>query len=263
MSHWDEQQQATVCECGCGTVIDSWKSYARNHHMRDPRVVAKVHSDESDRARGESVSLHHVYNPETAEKMSRSHTGVPLSPEHRDAIIEGVREGYRKDPTIAEGISTQLSGRIRSEDHCRHISEAKIQYYKMHPETARENSEYQKAQYKNPDFCKQYAEWHNKKPNGTESFLLGLLTEDFPGLFQFTGDGKVWINGRNPDFVCESKKLIIELFGYYWHYPEDEDTKITHYENSGYSCLVIWADGWLDIISDYNKIKNWILESKS
>lgn len=38
--------------------------------------------------------------------------------------------------------------------------------------------------------------------------------------FKYTGDGSFWIENINPDFVeCNGKKIVVEIFGDYWHSP--------------------------------------------
>jgi len=38
--------------------------------------------------------------------------------------------------------------------------------------------------------------------------------------FKYTGNGSLWIENINPDFVeCNGKKLAVEIFGDYWHSP--------------------------------------------
>lgn len=67
--------------------------------------------------------------------------------------------------------------------------------------------------------------------------------------FTYTGDGKVWIGNRNPDFLDEKNKNIVEIFGVYWHSiqkgisQEEAERKIKqHYRKYGYTCTVLWAD---------------------
>lgn len=78
-------------------------------------------------------------------------------------------------------------------------------------------------------------------PNKPEKYLLGLLKELFPGEYEFTGDFKFWLDGRNPDFMnVNGKKKLIELFGDYWHKDDDPKDRIDHYKRFGFDTLVIW-----------------------
>lgn len=83
------------------------------------------------------------------------------------------------------------------------------------------------------------------KKNKQENNLEKILRQILPKEYKYVGDGKVWIEGFNPDFInCNGRKKIIELFGDYWHnLPKvfDRDhKKLKIYKKYGYDCLVIW-----------------------
>ena len=84
-----------------------------------------------------------------------------------------------------------------------------------------------------------------KRPTKPEKILIDIIEKyNFP--FKYVGDGEVIINGFNPDFINESHKLIIEVFGDYWHNPEicgwrqTEQCKKIVFGKVGYKMLVIW-----------------------
>lgn len=84
-------------------------------------------------------------------------------------------------------------------------------------------------------------------PNKPETIVLGMLNEIDLGNWEFTGDGKVVMGGRIPDFFnTNGHKKIIEVFGDYWHgerarcYEETEAGRIELFKGFGYSTLVIW-----------------------
>lgn len=80
-----------------------------------------------------------------------------------------------------------------------------------------------------------------RKPNKIEMFLDEILQENFPGEWEYVGNGKLVINGLIPDFTnINGKKQLIELFGDYWHKGEDPQIRIDKFAEFGYSCLVIW-----------------------
>lgn len=87
-----------------------------------------------------------------------------------------------------------------------------------------------------------------RKPNTQECRLMEILNSHFPGQWEFTGDGKVILNGLIPDFAnVNSKKSLIEFFGDYWHsgtkvrdWKGTELGRIMAYNSLGYHCLVIW-----------------------
>ena len=89
------------------------------------------------------------------------------------------------------------------------------------------------------------------KPNKPEKIMLDILNKYFPNKFKYNGDfsQKVVINNLVPDFVSyNGEKLIIEVFGDYWH--NDKVRKIRWnytefgrkaiYFQLGYKPLIIW-----------------------
>jgi len=83
-------------------------------------------------------------------------------------------------------------------------------------------------------------------PNKPETSVLSVLNELYPDEWKFTGDGQVIIDGLNPDFVnTNGKKLIIEVFGDYWHrqgvkpYRVNEG-RVDVYARYGYRTLIVW-----------------------
>jgi hypothetical protein len=63
MALWDEVNNKSVCECGCGEECKPWNRFKRGHHMK---------------------------MKEYQENLSDQHLGVPLSEEARRNIQEGV-----------------------------------------------------------------------------------------------------------------------------------------------------------------------------
>jgi len=79
------------------------------------------------------------------------------------------------------------------------------------------------------------------RPNKPESYVLSLLEFAFPGEWAYVGDGKLMINGFNPDFAnINGQKKLIEVFGTYWHMGENARDRAKVFEPFGYKTLVIW-----------------------
>jgi len=88
-----------------------------------------------------------------------------------------------------------------------------------------------------------YARTCKLYPNKPEFHLLSLLDTHFPNEFKYVGNGKVIIEGRCPDFInINGKKQVIELLGTYWHSLFDGASRIEHYRQYGFQCLVVWED---------------------
>ena len=76
--------------------------------------------------------------------------------------------------------------------------------------------------------------------NGLERFFNKIT----PKNIKYVGDRKLWIKtkkgNRNPDFIIEGQRKVIELFGDYWHEGENPKHKMKEYNDVGYECLVLW-----------------------
>lgn len=88
------------------------------------------------------------------------------------------------------------------------------------------------------------------KPEQKVIEILKMLVSDI----EYVGDGTHWVigTGKNPDFVSEDKKLIIEVFGCFWHcckkcgHPNRDNKRqkdalrVNEFRRLGYSVLVVW-----------------------
>jgi len=81
----------------------------------------------------------------------------------------------------------------------------------------------------------------SRKQTQPEKLLFYLL----PKQFKYVGNGRLFINRFNPDFIDIKRKLIIEVFGDYWHnlpnYKKRDIIKLKLYKKLGYKFLIIWA----------------------
>ncbi len=83
------------------------------------------------------------------------------------------------------------------------------------------------------------------KPETLVRNTLNLIFGPYnPYQYSGCGDNRFWIttpNGtRNPDFVAPKLKLVIEVFGRYWHPPDHEAKAVADYAAAGWKCLVVW-----------------------
>jgi len=109
-------------------------------------------------------------------------------------------------------------------------------------------SNIQKSYWQNPEHAKKVIRNNRQKPNREEEKLQDLLNKYFPNEWKYVGDGGVVINGFCPDFInCNSKKLIIELFGERWHTRENtpwyqtELGRMMVFASLGFKTLIIWS----------------------
>lgn len=62
---------------------------------------------------------------------------------------------------------------------------------------------------------------------------------------EYVGLGKFIIYGFCPDFIDQASKVIVEIFGNYWHYKPEvyrrDKKRLATYKRCGYKTIVIWA----------------------
>jgi len=83
----------------------------------------------------------------------------------------------------------------------------------------------------------------HRTPNKKEQILNRILKTNWPHEWKFVGDGRVVIEGKNPDFInTNGKKQIIELFGTYWHKESEVDERTNIFGKYGYKTLILWEN---------------------
>jgi len=84
----------------------------------------------------------------------------------------------------------------------------------------------------------------NVRPTHLENKVIQLLQEMNLVGWKYTGDFSFWIGGKNPDFVNEEQKKIIEVNGHpgYYHFQDETEKKVKFFKKHGYDTLVIWEN---------------------
>jgi very-short-patch-repair endonuclease len=98
------------------------------------------------------------------------------------------------------------------------------------------------------------------KINKCEKKLLDIL-KFFDSQFEYVGDWSKFVGNKNPDFIHEEKKLIVEMFGDYWHRNDTQEMiqkRLNIFKNNGYDTLIIWENELKDIDNLENKIDNFL-----
>jgi len=102
------------------------------------------------------------------------------------------------------------------------------------------------------------------RPNGCEKALWRLLKGNFPGKFKLNIKGGLVVGGKLPDFVSRHSRVVIELFGNYWHGPlitgqsrqAEEKERIKHFRDHGYKAIVIWESELSDTVKVVRKVRS-------
>lgn len=99
----------------------------------------------------------------------------------------------------------------------------------------------------------------SRKFNKKEQLLFKILNQLFPNTYEYVGNGKLWIENFNPDFIDIQNKQIIELYGDYWHnlpgYKERDMKRLKTYKKYGYNTVIIWGKE----LKDMNTLKRKIM----
>jgi len=200
----------------------------------------------------QKISQSHIglrHSEETKRKISKLQKGRKLTEEWKKKIGESgkgriVSEETRKKIGDAQrGEKHHFFGRHLTEEHKKKISignRGKI----ISLEQRKAISKKIKEKYKNDfEFLMKKYTGLNQKPNNKEKIIFDLI-KMYNLHYEYVGNGKFWIDGKNPDFVnVNGQKKIIELFGDYWHTKMAKETpeeRINHFKKYGFDCLIIW-----------------------
>ena len=96
-----------------------------------------------------------------------------------------------------------------------------------------------RAYWNTPEYRNKVMKMIHKRPTEPERYVDAILQLNFPHEWKYVGDGKVWIEGKNPDFInCNGKKIVIEFNGYKpKHTPERDKAKTEYYMKYGFKVI--------------------------
>ena len=180
--------------------------------------------------------------------LSESRKKSWQDPKYREEKLKTLRSLERRRKT-----SESLMGHIGGFKGKHHTEATKRRMSKIISKSIKklwQNSEYKERHHK--AMLKWYSKYSNCihiSPTKPERRLRNDLNKMFPGDNRFVGDGKIWIVGKNPDFMnVNGQKKIIEMFGNWWHSKEktgrtkkeEENQRINHFAKYGYKTLIVW-----------------------
>ena len=206
----------------------------------------------SEANKGHKCNVGHVVSEQTRKKISEANKGKRRSEE-----FGRVMSRHNRERVVSEESKKKMSvagkGRLFSEETRKKIGDAH-RGKTMSKESKKKMSVAAKNRWKNPEFAKKMLKAFEMKPTKPEIQMEALLNELFPKEYKYVGDGDVWINGKNPDFInCNGQKKIVEVYGDYWHRDHKEQDRIDIFEPYGYQTLVIWAS---EIDDGTNYVRN-------
>lgn len=235
------------CQCGCGKRV-RW-IFVHGHNRRGIPSWLKGLTKESDirvaklaaKAKGRK-SWAKGLTKETDERLKRASEKPRKVYEHTSRFYTKEAIKRRSEAHSGSGHSRGMLGKL-------HTDETKCRMSKTH-----------KQLWNDPSYTKRMC--HRRIPSKPEIVFCELcMKSDLP--FQFVGDGKLWIGGKNPDFVgtIDDRKLI-EIWGDFYHRGQNPDERIQFFIDRGYSCLVIWASELKDSDTLVTKVRKFLTESE-
>ena len=214
------------------------------------------------------------HSEETKKKMSKSHIGLStkwlkgrkLSEEHKRKIGQGVRRAIISGKLDYNKIAEKTRGLKRTEETKAKMSKARTgltlsKEWREKISIAHNGKKFSLEHKENirkaiKEFFKKLSpkeliEWAKhgltyRRPTSFEKRFLELINK-YVLPFKYVGNGKLWINGRNPDFVSFDGNTVVETYYTFWkpaNYEEErkkifsEKTVIFLNENN------LFGDGW-------------------
>lgn len=199
--------------------------------------------------------------PEHCEAISRGHEGLTRAPftEEHCRNISLARKKNWEDPKYAELVSRRSSEGLRQFYASMTVEERKSR--QSHPgpmsEEGRRNvAEANKRKWKDPEYVQTMVEAFHRRPTEPELCLNVLLARHFTGRLVYNGDGRNqtllvelgYKGTRQPDFFgVDGLKGVIEVFSW-WHDPDifpkrlTEEEMVAEYLSYGWKCLIMWDD---------------------
>ena len=295
----NSEESKPKCKCGCNESVKwnrskkTWNTYIQGHHNKimweNPEYRAnkakqmKAMWENPERRDNMSKQSKAMWeNGDYRANISKQMKALWENPNHREAM-----QVMRMNPEYRETKSKQMQALWENPEYrANKTKQAKAQF--QNPEYIankakqakaqwentdyRENhSKHSKAMWKKPDYiAKVFAGWR-KAPNIPEKLLSQLTSDNII----FVGNGKFWrtlklkledgqivIKHKNPDFVCEKKRKILEFNGDYFHKNDfPDDVYIKAWKDIGYDLLIIHEfELKVDINKVLNKIANFVGE---
>ena len=248
------------CECGCGNIIKDSCRFCVGHARRGRKNTEKHKKALSLSNIGRVKSQEEINKIKIlVKKMWDDEKSIYHSDKYKNnrIIFHKSRIGKERKEETKDKLRKKQIDNWKNKDHIFNSLEFRNKLsLKQKSIWKNSNSSYNsedrsnkisntmKELYKTDDYTKKLANGLKVKPNRPEKILIGILS----GFnFKYVGNYKVWIGGKNPDFLNEDEKLIIEHFG--WRHTKEatgipdklhENDRIVHFENYGYRSLIIW-----------------------
>lgn len=270
------RQIGWLCRCSCGK-----KTKVRSQTLRNGRtqscgcMVGKSHNpeitarkkalatkrswmNEDTRTRRicgiSQAKKRHLVSEDTKEKISTALIGHKQS----RALVNRRAKTYRENYAAGLHAPRPLTRKPHTPEVIAKIADANRGKTRT-PSQRRRMADAVSNLWSNTEYREKVLEGRSLSPNKLEQSVFLKLR---PLGFRFTGDGKFWVHRKDeshcPDFKLNNKKILVEIWGDYWHRGQKPRALEKWYEKSGFMCLVLWehevksgdvykiVKGWLD-----------------
>ncbi len=253
---------AKEIEVSCDT-IRSWSQRLgieyRNHGkdwLEDPVILANIGRKSSEFHKGRKYS----------EKRKRNMNICRLEPngkwkyDHLSSYNYMYEQLITRDKSItqvgreldvSENVMRTWARKLKIKYHS-HSNDWQKDPVKLAQATRKQSKSMKRLYREDKEFLKMIQKSWHRKPNSLEKGFQEIIEKLFPNEYKYVGNGEIWIGGKNPDFInVNGKKIVLEVFGNYWHNIEDVQTREKHFEKYGFQCLCIWESDF------YNRLE-WV-----
>ena len=278
-----------ICDYGCGEVgvykLSSGKNCCSKSHNACSNIKQKNRLAQKERNFKWSDEQKHLMS----ENRKGNKNGM-YGKKHKNETKEKIGNrllgktyeelyGKEKATELKDNYSRKMKGRkawnqgLRGNEYCSEETRKKWSkscsgerngmYGKRHTEESKERMSFLgKERFKDEVWIKNWLGSVSVKPNKPEKLVNSILDNIFPNQYEYVGDFKLFIGGKNPDFIHRNKNKVIEFFGDYWHSKEvigkssqeHISERIGHFKLYGYDTLIIWETDLKNIEDLKNKI---------
>lgn len=219
------------------------QSLANKQAWLNPDIRARYMANRAWKGKGNG-------NPKAMKSMRKAQKKLRKDPEYQKHLSKALSKALTrkkhiiKDPIAYSKMRSKVGmGRVHSLETRKRMSLSRRRQPPISNATKQKISATHIANWKNPEYARRILLLRKRIPNKCEIRLNEILLKNFGKEWRYVGDGKVVINGKNPDFInVNGKKQIIELFGNYWHKGENPQNRINLFKEYGFDTLVIWEN---------------------
>lgn len=240
----------SFCECGCSETAKVGNRVILGHNCRgiNHPMFGRHHTDESNRKNREAHK-----GKQHSEKTKKKIRKALMGEKNHFYGKHHTEEAKRKNREAHIGIKNSgMTGKHHTPESNQKNREKHLGTH--HSVEARDKiSEASKSHWRDSEYVKKMWESQNRKPN--------LLEQDFGSVFpalKFVGDFSFMVGRKNPDFILPRTNVCVDVFGDYFHRPEEVHDRKKYFKELGYDLTIIWEHEWKEqreqIISQVNNV---------